>query len=49
MMQTAGVKIALCGKTALAKLAQEDLPCRCVALDSGAARLICPVKPAGKI
>ena len=48
MMQTAGVKIALCGKTALAKLAQEDLPCRCVALDSGAGAPYLPCETGGE-
>lgn len=48
MMQTAGVKIALCGKAALAKLAQEDLPCRCVALDSGAGAPYLPCETGGE-
>lgn len=48
MMQTAGVKITLCGKAALAKLAQEDLPCRCVALDSGAGAPYLPCETGGE-
>ncbi|MDD3193003.1 MAG: amino acid adenylation domain-containing protein [Oscillospiraceae bacterium] len=48
MMETAGAKIALCGKEARPRLEKEQLPCRCVALGFDGPALTAPRETGGE-